>query len=89
MTVWWIVPGYVLVFTLVPRFTLSLRALYARDVQERRGSRLGTAFGLTSTRHSVIEIAMSYTESGQDEGSEGTEEIAMDEEEIWNAGRAA
>lgn len=35
-------------FTLIPRFILDLRELYARDLQVRRGSHIDTAFGLGS-----------------------------------------
>ena len=41
---------YVPMFTLSPRFILSIRELYARDVQGRRGEGIDTGFGLSSVR---------------------------------------
>lgn len=47
---WWILllgtAQYIPPYTLVPRFILNLRALYARDHQGRRGSDIESAFGL-------------------------------------------
>ena len=49
---WRVIPlatiQYVPAFTLVPRFILSLRKLYARDLRGRRGNEIDTAFSLTS-----------------------------------------
>ena len=40
--------GYVPLFTLVPRFIVSIREMYACDVQGRRGGGIDTGFGLSS-----------------------------------------
>jgi len=66
-------------FTLVPRFILSLRELYARDLRGRRGD-IDTAFGLRSG--SVYGAALgviTFADAGQSEAREGGEEIEMEE----------
>jgi len=40
--------GYVPLYTLVPRFIVSIREMYARDVQGRCGGGIDTGFGLLS-----------------------------------------
>lgn len=73
---------YVPPFTLVPRFILSLRALYARDLQRIRGGDIDTAFGLTSrSGYDVAASAIVFAEAGENEGlvqSEG-EVIQLEE----------
>ena len=61
-------------FTLTPRFIISIRELYARDVQCRRGEGIDTRFGLTSGR-GTVEAAMVFASAGQNEGPEDTEEV--------------
>lgn len=39
---------YLPMYILTPRFILSIRELYARDIQERRGEGIDTGFGLSS-----------------------------------------
>ena len=51
--------------TLVPRFILNLRELYAYDLQGRRGSNIDTAFGLTSASSHGL-----FVEDGRNEGEE-------------------
>ena len=77
---------YIPPYTLVPRLILSLRALYARDLQGRRGSDIDTAFGLTSTSsHGAAVSAIMFADDGQNEGLEEREEIQMRERETRSA----
>ncbi|KAF8135141.1 hypothetical protein EV363DRAFT_1160330 [Boletus edulis] len=58
-------------YTLIPRFVLSLRELYARDV--RRGSGIDTGFGLSlSSSDAGIVFA------GDEQNEELEEVMAMD-----------
>ena len=59
-------------YTLTPRFILSIRELYARDVQGRRGEGIDTAFGLLSTDRGAAGTAMLFADV---EPNEGLEEI--------------
>ena len=62
-------------YTLVPRFILSLRKLYARDLQGRRGSDIDTAFGLTPVfTHGADLSAIVFADDGQNK----EEEIEME-----------
>ena len=61
-------------FTLTPRFIISIRELYARDVQCRRGEGIDTGFGLTSGR-GAVEAEVVFAGAGQNEGTEDIEEI--------------
>ena len=65
---------YVLVFTLSPRFILSIRDLYARDVQGRHGEGIDTGFGLSSDcgagRSTIV-----FVDVEQNEGSEDIEKV--------------
>ena len=83
---WWIllaVAEYIPIFTLVPRFILNLRELYAHDLQGRRGSKIDTAFGLTSaSSHGPVVSTIMFAEVGQNEDREQGEEIQMEEWEI-------
>ena len=73
--------------TLVPRFILGLRALYARHVRGRRGSEIGTAFGFTSSSgHGAVASAIMFADAGQNEMLEQDEEIQMEDREISSAG---
>lgn len=55
-----IILNYVPVFTLTPRFIMSLRALYAHDVRGRYGEGIDTGFGFSAsscdTRGTVTPI---------------------------------
>ena len=74
---------YLPAFTLVPRFILSLRKLYARDLQGRRGSEIDTAFGLTSASgRGAVASAIMFADAGQNEGLEQGDEIQMEDREI-------
>ena len=78
---------YIPPYTLVPRFILNLRKLYARDLRGRRGSEIDTAFGFTSTSsHGAGASAIMFTDAGQNEGVEQGEEIQMEERETHSAG---
>ena len=86
---WWmvlLVAQVAPMFTLVPRFILNLRELYAHDLQGRRGSNIDTAFGLTSaSSHGPVASVIMFAEDGQNEG----EEIQMEERDIRSAGGGA
>ena len=78
---------YIPLYTLVPRFILGLRALYARNLQGRRGSDIDTAFGFTSTSsHGAVASAIMFADAGQNEGLEEYEEIQMEERGISSVG---
>lgn len=62
---------YVPIYTLTPRFILSVRELYARDVRGRREG-IDTGFGLSISGATTMEFA-----DGQRESSEDVEEIMM------------
>ena len=79
---------YIPPYTLVPRFILSLRKLYARDLRGRPGSEIDTAFGFTSVSgHGAGASAIMFAEGGQNVGSEQDEEIQMEEWESRGASR--
>ena len=81
---------YIPIFTLVPRFILNLRELYARDCNGGRGSNIDTAFGLTSaSSHGPVASAIVFAEDEQNEGGEQGEEIQMEEWEIRSGGSGA
>ena len=76
-------------FTLVPRFILSLRELYARDVQGRRGSNIDTAFGLASvSTHGALTTIM-FADGRQNGELEQSEEISLEERSNRSAGSCA
>ena len=64
---------YVPMFTLSPRFILSIWELYACDVQGRRGEGIDTGFGLSSDR-SAGRLAIVFADVEQNEGLEDIEE---------------
>ena len=61
-------------FTLTPRFIISIRELYARDAQCGRGEGIDTGFGLTSGR-GAVETTMVFAGAGQNESPEDIEEV--------------
>ena len=78
------------VVTLVPRFILSLRKLYARDLGGRHGSEIDVAFGFTSTfGHGADASVIMFADGGQNDGLEQGEEIQMEERETRSAGSSA
>ncbi|KAF8135064.1 hypothetical protein EV363DRAFT_1257036 [Boletus edulis] len=62
---------FVPIYTLTPRFILSMREMYARDT--RRSEGIDTAFGL-----SLSEATMTFAVAGQNGRSEEIEEITKD-----------
>lgn len=66
---------YVPMFTLTPRFIVSIRELYARDVQDRRGGGIDTGFGLSFSGRGAVGTGNAITDVEQNEGSENVEEI--------------
>ena len=71
---------YVPVFTLTPRFILSVRALYARDLQGRlEPCRMDTEFGFMSvSASSARRTTLVFADVDQsEEGLEQDEEIPM------------
>lgn len=81
---------YVLAITIVPRFIMNLRELYARDVQGRRGSDVDTAFGLTSTAdRGAFASAIALVDGGRNEGIEENQGIEMEEREVRDVGSSA
>ncbi|KAG8212945.1 hypothetical protein J3R82DRAFT_11307 [Butyriboletus roseoflavus] len=69
---------YVPMYALTPRFITSMRELYARDVQGKRGGGIDTAFGLSLSGHDAGGTAIVFADVGQTEGSEDFEEIPME-----------
>ena len=61
---------YIPAFTLVPRFILSLRELYARDLQGRQGGDIDSAFGLTLAPGHDAAGTIMFADGGQNEGEE-------------------
>ena len=61
-------------YTLTPRFIISIRELYARDVQCRRGEGIDTGFGLISSC-GAVETTMVFAGAGQNESPEDIEEV--------------
>lgn len=81
---WWIVltvlPQSIPAVTLVPRFVLSLRELYARDVQGSHERNIDTAFGAVSALHNSSALTeIVFADAGQNERPEENEEIQMEE----------
>lgn len=67
-------------FTLAPRFILSLRELYTRDCGNRLEGDIDTAFGLTSRLgHDTVASTIMFADSGKSWGLEKDEEIPMEE----------
>ncbi|KAG9311477.1 hypothetical protein JVU11DRAFT_8592 [Chiua virens] len=52
----WNFVAYVPVFTLTPRFIMSVRKLHAHNVRSRFGSWIDTGFGLTSSRSQMVMV---------------------------------
>ena len=73
---------FVPAFTLTPRLLLSLRKLYARDLQGRCGSDIDTAFGFTSTSgYGTSESGIVFAEGVQNEGEGQGEKMEMEIED--------
>ena len=69
--------------TLVPRFILNLRELYANDLRDRRGSNIDTAFGLGSGfEQGAARSTIVFAEPRQNENEEQDDEMEMDIQEV-------
>jgi len=82
-SVWWGMVEFIPVSTLVPRFTISLRKLYVRDVQQGRESTLDTAFGIGYDEVVASTIMFADTLPGQNEAPRRGEEMAMQERNVF------
>ena len=69
--------GYVPLFTLVPRFVVSTREMYACDVQGIGGGGIDTGFGLSSSGRDAGGTTIIFADVGQDEDFEDVEETSM------------
>lgn len=73
--------------TLVPRFILNLRAVYARDLQGRCGGGIDTAFGFTElVSGRGAASADMLMGAGRNERLEPVEEIHMEETRTTSSG---
>ncbi|KAN0092674.1 hypothetical protein V8E55_003458 [Tylopilus felleus] len=69
------------VYTLIPRFILNIREVYARDIQGTRGEGIDTRFGLSTNGSGVIgtEIAFAhFPNEGLEDDILGTGSNRMD-----------
>ena len=89
LTVWWAVVEFVPIVTMVPRFTISLRQLYARDVQQGRESTLDTAFGFGYDEVIASMIMFADAQPGQHVEPQWDEEVALQARNIGTANDAA
>ncbi|KAN0094506.1 hypothetical protein V8E55_002793 [Tylopilus felleus] len=90
-TGWQVIPiaivEYVPVFTLTPRFILSVRALYARDLQGGSVPHdIDTEFGFTLVSGGGIRESVIVFAEPDEEGLEQDEEISMEEMGIRSTG---
>ena len=75
-----VIAEFVPIYTLTPRFILSVRELYARDVQSGRGEGIDTGFGLPSTGRGAGGTGIVFADVEQNEGLEDVEGIPMEVE---------
>lgn len=74
-------------FTLTPRFILSVRALYARDLQGQSGPRdMDSGFGFTSVSGGNVCRSAVVFAGQSEEGSGQEEEISMAERGTGSTG---
>ncbi|KAF8135160.1 hypothetical protein EV363DRAFT_1159953, partial [Boletus edulis] len=64
---------YVPVFTLTPRFIMSLRELHVRDVEGRRGSGIDSRFGLSLTSRTAVTVRSEVFAGFRDDALEDVE----------------
>lgn len=79
--------GYIPGFTLLPRFLLGLREIYAQDLQKRRGSNVHTednSYFMSASSFGALGSVLIFADSEQ-EGSEQSGGIQMEERETRNA----
>lgn len=92
MSGWWlllIIVQFIPTFTLVPRFILSLRQLYAHDLNGGRGSEIDTAFGLapvSECREDAAANTIQFADAEQNDWLEQDEDILMEGRENRSAG---
>ncbi|KAF8553299.1 hypothetical protein OG21DRAFT_1485499 [Imleria badia] len=67
--------NYVPIFALTPRFILSIRELYARDVEGRRGEGIDTGFGFSLSDRNTGETLIVFADVEQSGISEDIEEV--------------
>lgn len=70
--------AYVPLFTLIPRFIISIREMYASDTRGGRGDGIDTGFGLMSFGRDAGGTAIVFADVGQNEGLEDVEGIPME-----------
>ena len=70
---------YIPMYTLTPRFILSIRELYARDVEGRRGEGIDTGFGLSLSGRGAVVTPIAFTDVEQIQALEHIEEIPMED----------
>ncbi|KAF8548545.1 hypothetical protein OG21DRAFT_1516179 [Imleria badia] len=70
--------GYVPIYALTPRFIMSIRELYARNVLGRRGEGIDTGFGLSLSDRGAVGTAIVFADVQQNEGSDDVEDIPME-----------
>ena len=70
---------YLPMYTLTPRFIISIRKLYAHDARGRCVGGIDTGFGLSLDDHDIGgETAIMFADVEQNEVLEGVEEIPME-----------
>ncbi|KAF8135107.1 hypothetical protein EV363DRAFT_1213141 [Boletus edulis] len=74
----WVILQYVPVYTLTPRFILSVRALYAHEVKRERGGGIDTGFGLPSLGGRSAGVILFADAEQNEEGMEAIEEIPLE-----------
>ena len=68
---------------LTPRFIMSIRELYAHDVQGRCGEGIDTGFGLSVSIQDAGGAAMMFADVEQGQESKGVEEIPLGVTTTW------
>ena len=69
---------FVPIYTLTPRFIMSVRELYAHDLRGRCVGGIDTGFGLSLSGRDIGATAIMFADVEQNEVSEDVDEIAMD-----------
>ncbi|KAF8549538.1 hypothetical protein OG21DRAFT_1500343 [Imleria badia] len=79
---WAVIPlailEYVPLFTLSPRFIMSIRELYARDVRGGRGGGIDTGFGLSLSSCNAAGTTIVFADVEQNEVLEDVEKVSME-----------
>lgn len=69
---------FVPMYTLTPRFIMSVRELYARDVRGGHGEGVDTGFGLSSSGRGAGGTGIVFADVERNEGMDDVEEIPME-----------